>query len=238
VAPDAAAGWQSIPDLPPSWADQPFSVDRDTVYLVGESEAPTVDAALAAARNNATVVLIRALADDLAKTKIGALLALRAPKGEVTNAAFAAFDAQYGNLARFERDEVATRPATTGSHLLVRFKLPRATYLRLVAAYKDVHTFRGMDVALVFPTLAGQLGTNASLVVVGITPGSAAAVGKIAVGDGVVKVGATPVASLAAFRTATRDAWVQPDVRQRLTVEVDTAGAARQVFIGVKGNGR
>src|SRR6185503_13685155 len=48
-----SAAWEKPDDLPPSWADRPFTIDRNTIFLVGESRHAINDAAIAQARDEA-----------------------------------------------------------------------------------------------------------------------------------------------------------------------------------------
>ncbi len=235
AVPDAGVAWQPVPDLPPGWADRAFTTDRESVYLVGESEAASIDAALPGAREHATTVLIRQLAEELAVTPVGQLAAIRVPDARVGPEALAMFDVQYGNLTTFERIDVATRPSGAGLHVFVRFKLPRISHDRILAAYRDTATFRGVTVALVFPTLAQALGTKPGLVVVDVQAGSSAETAKVAKGALLLRVGDAPVSSLAAFRAVTKRAWMQPDVRAKLTLEIEADGQARRAFVGLGG---
>jgi len=231
VEPPAQA---AAPDaLPPSWADRPFTLDGDHVYLVGESDAAASDAAIAQARHQATARLIDQLVIDLASAPIHALFA--EPTGARTgDRAVAAFDRAYGKLASFERIEVATvRRAGAPRRLLVRFGLASADYEKILADHRDAYEFRGMTVALAFPGVGEtERGAGGSLVVAAVQPGSAAAAARLVPGDAVLRVGATAVATLDELRAALRSAWQQPEVRRRLTLELARDGAARRVFFG------
>lgn len=231
---DAGVTGQKPDDLPPSWADRPFTVDRNVVYLVGESQETSIATAIASARGAATAALIRQLLAELVTSRAHAFIASRVGDGRVTSAAVARFTAQYGTLASFERIDAVTQQTRSGPRVFVRFKLPKQSYDRILAAYREVDVFRGMTVAQVFPMLADGIVTKGNLVVVAVQDKSTAAVAKVREGDVLLRVGDTAVTTIAAFRAARKLAWKQPDVRAKLTIEVETNSVTRRAFVGLK----
>jgi hypothetical protein len=187
------------------------------------------------ARRHATRRLIEQLYADLGQAPVRAFIDARLAGGftePVAEAAIDRFLAQYGALATLDRTDVATRRTPAFVESFVRFQLPRAVYDQIAAAYRETFEFRGLTVAPYFPLLAKVLPGNASLVVIGVAPRSTAAASRIAVGDLISMVGNVHVPTLAAFRTETRSAWAQPDVRRRLTLAIERAGKTSRAFVG------
>jgi len=218
--------------LPPSWADRPFTLDPTSAYVVGSSDSQAMDAALAEARSAATGHLIEQLYQEIGASPVRAYVAGRVPDARASAAAIARFTAQYGKLASFERIEVASQQTAARTRVFVRFALPIATFQQIVDDYRATTSVRGAVVAQLFPMLADAIPTTGNLIVLDV-PESSPIAGKVAAGDVVLRVGAAPVTTVAGLRAAWRSAWVQPDVRARLTLDLETAGAPRSVFIGV-----
>jgi hypothetical protein len=230
---DAGAVASPVADeLPPSWADRPFTIDRDRVYLVGRSDAASLDEAISLARDQATARLLDQLLRDLAASPIHDFLAARTTSIQIGGHAIAAFNLQHGGLASFERVDAATARYAGKPHVFVRFSLPVEHYARILAEYRDVYEFRGMTLARVFPALLEVMKPEGNLVVLKVRASSWAAAARVSPGDSLLLVGTRPVTTVEELRTVMRSAWQQPDVRQHLTVEIEHEGARRRVFAG------
>jgi hypothetical protein len=222
--------WNRQDDLPPPWVDQPFVIDNDSVYLVGEGEASTITEAIAKARVDATELLIRQLLEGLGKSQIHELVTLRMSKTAASNsAAIRKFSAQYGNLARLERTEVASRTLPAGVHAAVRYKLAKASFDQVLSAYRETATLHGITVAEQFPLLAESIPSQGNVVIVAIDETSPATSGDIRIGDLVVAVDATEIATpkqwLAAGASGDRD---------EIVLKLERSGTPHQSAIKVR----
>ena len=228
----APATWEGKADLPPAWTERPFAVEGDTVFVVGHG-TPTANAeqSLDSARRDATARLVDQLYSDLAGSPVHDFLEKRIRRDEpgATQAVAARFEAQHGRDIAFERADVATRKRDAGTEVYVRYKLDKKQYDGLVQTYRSTQKFRGADVAQFFPLLDTAVHAQGQLVVIDVEKRTAADLAGIHEGDVLDKVGATPVATVDAFRQASMMTWANLGPRERMTLELESAGAARTV---------
>lgn len=224
--PDTGA-WKRPDNLPPPWADQRFAIEGDTVYLVGEGDAVTIDEAIGTARSRATEQLIEQMHQELEGSPIYALIAQRMSTAPVSmGAAIKKFTAQYGNLARLERTEVVSRSKPAGVHAAVRFKLAKSAYDQIVSAYRGTATVRGATVAEEFPLLAQPSTSRGNVVVVAIDAHSPASAADIRVGDLVVAIDGTEITLPNGLAAAAESAK-----RDRIVLLIERDGTAHQAAI-------
>lgn len=219
--------WNRVDDLPPAWVDHRFASEADTIYVVGEGAALTINDAIANARVSATEQLVLQLVEDLAPGPVRDLVTQRMVKTPAAVAAAAKkFTAQFGKLARLERTDVAARAAYRGSNVAVRFKVAKSAYDQILSNYNDIATANGMSVAVVFPLLVEPFGSDGNLVVVAVDKDSPAAAAGIAVGDLITSANATAVASPTEFATAAAQAS-----DSQLVLQHSRGGRTQQVVV-------
>ena len=223
--------WQANADLPPAWVESKLVIDAESVFIVGEAQAATLERASEAARETGTLRLLDAVAHGLDGSKVSAFLQprLRRDDSSANTDIAARFVRQFGDVAALERVEIASRNTADGIKAYVRYKLPRAAFDKLIEAYRSTANFRGITVARFFPGLAATVRTGGELIVIDVVPRSAPELAGIRAGDVVLEVGGHPVTSLASFQNISTDAWNNTAARQRLPLRVESAGAARDV---------
>ncbi|MGE3546422.1 MAG: FIST N-terminal domain-containing protein, partial [Kofleriaceae bacterium] len=226
--------WIEVGDaLLPPWAELPFSIQNNMVYVVGTSEAASQQEAISLARRNATRRMLVQVYGDMEPGPVRDFLKgrMRDDEGVITGSVHR-FLGQFGETSSLRRSEeskyVLIRPSGHRLKSNVRFELQRSTYTALVRAYTETATFRGVTVARYFPLLYGTIAGTAELVVVDVAQGSAAANQGILVGDLISMVGRKRVESLAAFRREI----ASPPANVELGVE--TQGVPRRVTLGRK----
>jgi C-terminal processing protease CtpA/Prc len=213
-------------DLPPGWADAPLLQEGDSVFLVGRAqEAVGEEAALAQARGQAQLQLVKALQAKMAGTPVGAYLSAH-PPGELD-----------GNLApivaRLERQlQDDSKPLRTDADLRrkeakvsgpVRYRVTREAFERAVAFYASTGEALGLKVGRFFPSLEASTRTEAELVVLASADGPAKEAG-IAEGELLVAVDGVPVSSPAAFSAA-----VEAKAAGAVVLTLESAGTRRDV---------
>jgi hypothetical protein len=230
----APAGWAAPLDLPPGWVERPIAIEPDGVLVVGHSApAATPEEALEGARRDATLRLIDQLHEDLAGTPVRAFLDKRVRRDApgAAEAIASRFARQQGKALSFERDEVATRKVEQGMEVYARYKVTRAAYDALVAQYRATTKFRGLEVAQLFPLLETTLHAEGDLVVLGVDRRSAADLAGLREGDVVKNVGGTVTPTVEVFRQVVLSAWADLPPRGKLTLAVESSGAARSVVM-------
>ncbi|MBP6631549.1 MAG: FIST C-terminal domain-containing protein [Kofleriaceae bacterium] len=233
AAPEAEAEptWTGGGELPPGWVDRALVVEADAVYAVGRSVvAPSAEAAIEGARLDASLRLLDRVQQDLVGSTIGKFLDARAasmpPAGPGAAARFAR---QQPAIAGIERVDTSTRKSADGIEVYARFKLTRAAYDDVVKSYRATGRFRGMTFGLLFPRLDATIPTKGDLIVLAVEPRTAAAQAAVRPGDVVLKVAGKPHPGAKAFESAALQAWVDTPYDQRVIVELESAGASRNV---------
>ncbi|MGE3544313.1 MAG: FIST N-terminal domain-containing protein [Kofleriaceae bacterium] len=225
-------GWHDSVDLPPAWVERPFAIEGETVFVVGHgAPAVTAQAALDGARAAATMTLVEQLYAELPGSSTYSFLEKRIRRDSpgAAQAVAARFEQQNGKHVAFERVDLATRKAGTGFETYARYSLPKAQYDELRTRYGSVVRFRGVRVATFFPLLETSLRAGGDLIVVGVDSWVAADPTAMRESDVILKVAGTPVSTLDGFRSVANTHWQALEPRMRLSFEVETAGARRNV---------
>lgn len=201
----SAAGmgeWEG--DLPPSWADQPFTYTVDGIQLVGAAAAPTPEEGLRLARRDMMRIYLKHLGDRVA-AKGGFQLEL--PNAEALTVselatAIGAYQLASSNLSVPERSGGTVRREGEGVYVIARYLLSSSDWARAIDHYTSTHEFRGITVGPTFPTLAPTLG-GAEVVVVATQPWLHAA----RPGDVVRAVDGIPIASMEEYLEVLEARW-------------------------------
>ena len=231
--PAPSTAWMQTVDLPPAWVERPFVIDAADVFIVGKGElAVTPELAMASARNDAVVRLVRQLHQDLAGSAVAEFLQARVH--EIDRAATVAIAARYlkqfGATASPERTEAALRKQEAGVEGFARYRLSKSAYQQVLATYRDTTTLaQGVTVGRFFPLLETTLHTDGELVVLGAARGRPAAELGVRPGDVVLSVGAHGVASVDALARVVNEEWAQTPARGAMSMELESAGARRVI---------
>lgn len=227
VSPVATQAPSPLTDLPPPWVERPFVEENGVLLVVGRCDrAPTSEAALAQARNEAVARIVKQAYGDLTGTPIYDFLVVRVKEEEAKKRSAAVAERylrQVGSVGTPDRGETVVRQRTGGVEAFARYRLSRAAYTQVLALYKATAQFQGMTVARAFPLLeAGP--ADGDLVVVGVGKGRAAEVAGFKIGDFILGMNNKPVPSLDAFSKAGDD-WAGLAVGGTYEVVVESAGA-------------
>jgi hypothetical protein len=232
ATPTVGTSWGQNVDLPPAWVERPFVIEGNDVYVVGKSEAAaTSEAAIAKARNDAIVRLVKQIHQDLNGTPAHDFVQPRLRDGDTTaNDAIAnRYLKQNGATATPERVDAALRKKESGVEGFARYKISKTTYQQVLTSYRETSSVQGMTVARYFPLLETSLKTDGDLVVIAVAKGRPAAEQGIRVGDVVLTVGTKPVATPDAFTKVSTDEWTSTAPRTTMGIDVEAAGAKRTV---------
>ncbi len=227
VSPVATQAPSPLTDLPPPWVERPFVEENGVLLVVGRCDrAPTSEAALAQARNEAVARIVKQAYGDLTGTPIYDFLVVRVKDEDAKKRSGAVAERylrQVGSIGTPDRGETVVRQRTGGVEAFARYRLSRAAYMQVLALYKATAQFQGMTVARAFPMLeAGP--ADGDVVVVGVAKGRAAEVAGFKVGDFILGMNNKPVPSLDAFSKAGDD-WGGLAVGGAYDVIVESAGA-------------
>ncbi|MBS2013279.1 MAG: FIST C-terminal domain-containing protein [Deltaproteobacteria bacterium] len=221
----AAPSWSPLADLPPPWVERPFVEENSMLLILGRSEkAPNAEAALAQARNEAIVRVLRQLQTEMAGGPTHEFFVSRQPADADIKKRTAAIAERYlrqvGTFAQPDRGETVVRQRDGGIEAFARYRLSRTAYAQALATYKNTVSVQGMTVARVFPTLDAP-GT-ADVVVIGVAKGRPAEAAGIKVGDFITTAAQRPVPSLEAFGRLSDD-WNQLAPGGSLDIEIENA---------------
>jgi hypothetical protein len=214
--------------LPPAWSEVPFSEQGDDCFVVGRARGATEEQALAAARVDALVTVVKQLQARLAGTRVHEyLLANPVDVSGNVEPVVARLERQVGPLLAVQRtDAVLSKKegVVTGP---VRYRLSRSSLDEAVRFYAATATAVGVTVARFFPTLEASVRTDAELVVISASRGLAWRAG-LRDGDPLLTVDGRPVVTVDAFSRLMRDATA-PGATIGLGVE--SAGMRRTVRV-------
>jgi hypothetical protein len=222
-----AKGWQTADALPPPWSERPITLDDTELLVVGRgAAAPTEDAALALARDEAVEVLLHRVVDDLRGRPVHPFLEARGiadgshPFGR---AAVDRYESQLGAEAGLARVAVAFHVGE-GVEAVGQYRLDRARYDAVVAEYGRAVSFGGATVVRMFPGLADEIDTRADLVVIeggsGLVPG-----------DLLLGIGGKSVGTLDEVEAVGVAAWRDTPAGGTLPIEVESGGTTRVVAL-------
>lgn len=214
--------------LPPAWSEVPFSEQGDDCFVVGRARGATEEQALAAARVDALVTVVKQLQARLAGTRVHEyLLANPVDVSGNVEPVVARLERQVGPLLAVQRTDAALSKkegVVTGP---VRYRLSRSSLDEAVRFYAATATAVGVTVARFFPTLEASVRTDAELVVISASRGLAWRAG-LRDGDPLLTVDGRPVVTVDAFSRLMRDATA-PGATIGLGVE--SAGMRRTVRV-------
>ena len=222
----------ALQELPPAWSDNPFSMEGDNLFLVGHADAATSDeAALAQARADALLTLLKAVESRLAETRVQEYLAAHAP-GDVRGniePIITRFERQAGSLVAPQRTDAALRRHDGMVAGPVRYRVSKVAFDATVDLYAATSSAVGLTVARFFPTLEASTRTDGEVLVVAVTRGLGSRAG-VKEGELIIAVDGHPVTTPESFVRVMREAAV-PGATMTLTVEA--AGVRRAVKIPV-----
>ncbi len=232
AVPAPAVPAPALQELPPAWSDNPFSVEGDNLFLVGHADAATSDeAALAQARADALLTLLKAVESKLADTRVQEYLAAHAP-GDVRGnlePIITRFERQAGSLVAPQRTDAALRRHDGTVAGPVRYRVSKAAFDATVDLYAATGSAVGLTVARFFPTLEASTRTDGEVLVVAVTRGLGSRAG-VKEGELIIAVDGHPVTTPESFVRVMREAAL-PGATMTLTVEA--AGVRRAVKIPV-----
>ena len=226
------SSWMQNVELPPAWVERPFVIEGTDVFVVGKGElSATPEQAMGHARNDAIVRMVKQIQQELAGSPAADFLQGRTR--EVTGAANEAIATRYlkqfGTTASPERVDAALRKRESGVEGFARYKLPRATYQQVLAAYRETASLQGMTVGKFFPLLETTMHSEGDLVVLSVLRGRNAAEQGVRPGDVVLAVGTRPVTGTESFNKVSTEEWASTPVRGTLSVDIESAGAKRTI---------
>jgi len=224
-------------DLPPPWAEQEPVYEGETLFVAGRGgPAPTADAALALARNVATVHLSEEVLRQLGGTLLYEhVMACCAPRpGQPHDPAGAQrvaerFRAEVGALAVLERADAAVRAVPGGFEAFARYRISRAAVAAATEEFRTASTFKGLTVAPVFPLVAEDGEPASHALVVAVRPRSAADAAGARVGDAVVEVNGRRIVTASDFQLVAAAEWKRTVPGRRLAIVLDRAGTRRPI---------
>jgi hypothetical protein len=226
------AGWMQNVDLPPSWVERPFVLEGDNVFVVGRGDpSPSAEVAIAQARSNAIVRLMKQVQQELAGTPTAEFLQARTrePDKSTSEAIADRYMKQFGTTAAPERVDAALRKRDSSMESFARYKLSKTAYDGVVNAYRETTTLQGMTIARFFPLLETTLHTDGDLIVLSVQRNRTAADQGVHPGDILLSVGSRPVGSIDSLVKVSNDALANSTPRGTLTVDIESAGARHTV---------
>lgn len=215
-------------DAPPAWAERPFQIEGDQVFLVGRGTGANREAALSAAREDAIGELIQSLVRSLVGSPVHPLLRQRGvlerekrPTPDVARLQAERYLQQVGAVATPERDEVRFHDQGGTVAAIARYRLPKESFDAAAKSFQRTARVLGLTVAPLFPLLEQGTRAPGDMLVVGVDEKGPAAGAGIRAGDIVVRINGQPVSGLDALESAVqRSSGI-------VEVEVD-AGGRRQ----------
>lgn len=217
------------PTAPPSWTERGVVVEAESVTLVGKAKSGSPEEVITAARQDAIVRLLGEVLARLDGSSVQQFVKERARPdvGAQSGTIAERYLAQLGSVATPERAEVYQPKG--GASAYVRFTLKRGAFAEVVKAYGDTATFQGVTVARFFPLLETALHASGDLVVIAVSKGKSGDYAGVRPGDVVLSYDGRGVRSAEAFGKVTTELWGALPFRGTAVLELENAGARRQV---------
>lgn len=223
--------------LPPPWAEQEPMFEGETLFVAGRGgPSATADAALAQARNVATVRLSEQVLSQLGGTHLYEyVMSCCAPRpGTTVDPAQAErvaerFRAQVGALAVLERADATVRSVSGGYEAFARYRISRTAVAAATDAFRAAASFRGLTVAPVFPLVARETAPGSLAMVVAVRSRSAADGAGARVGDTVVEVAGRRVITARDFELVVASQWKRTPPGRRMVLVVERGGTREPI---------
>jgi C-terminal processing protease CtpA/Prc len=206
----------------------PFSIEGDSVLVVGRGTAKARETALASARNDAIAEITDHILDALAGSPLLDLVRARDVKerrAETVEAEAHRYLQQVGAFATPERTEASFQEQGGAVTALARYRLRKEDFDAAVRAYRRTASLGGLVAAPVFPQLERNVRTKGDVIVVAVDDKGPAASAGVRVGDVVLGVNGRSVPGLDAFESAAQ----KPTDSGVIEVDLEAGGARRVV---------
>jgi len=237
-----SAAWSTSAELPPAWAERPFVLEGESVFVVGRGgPAGDEEAALAMARSDAVERVASNMVPELMGSPIYDFLALRAApdasraerQKEVIELVARRYMKQVGAIAAPERVDAVMRKKSSGFEAVARYKLPKQSFAAAAEVYKKTSTFIGVTVGRFFPGLESTIHTEGEIIVIATEKNWQIDKEGLRTGDLIIDVNGRAVTSIDAFDKAMSDALASAPPGSPIAMQIESLGARRGVHFMV-----
>ncbi|MCP4446586.1 MAG: hypothetical protein GY811_14760 [Myxococcales bacterium] len=212
-------------DLEPAWSDSRLQKSPDGLLIVGRSTGQrTAEEAVAAARDEATHILLARIAEDLGRGALEERTETPTRSDSLT-VIRKIFDRQMGDVAYLERTKAVVKEGESGGNVIAQFRISPADYAAAVAYYGSSANWRGLEVSPLFPLQAAHMApTNGLLQITHVKRKSAGFYRRLRANDVVLSVAGSGVRTPKGFLEL-----VKGSVDSKIGIRVQSGSLIRSV---------